>query len=57
MQFLCECMKIDCEIDCDARRRRLDLAKTVAVLPTGDIGTCRGRHLVRGAKYAARKKL
>ena len=21
MQFLCECMKIDCEINCDARRR------------------------------------
>ena len=23
MQFLCEGMKIDCEIDCDARGRRL----------------------------------
>ena len=23
MQFLCDCMKIDCEIDCDARGRRL----------------------------------
>ena len=24
MQFLCEYMKIDCEIDCDARGRRLN---------------------------------
>ena len=28
----------------------------VAVLPTGDIGACLGCYLVRGAKYAARKK-
>ena len=23
MQFLCECMKIDCKIDCDARGRQI----------------------------------
>ena len=23
MLFLCECMKVDCEIDCDARGRQL----------------------------------
>ena len=35
----------------------LFVQNAVAVLPTGDIGACLGRHLVRGAKYAMRKKI
>ena len=32
------------------------LPTIMSMLPTGDIGACLGRHLVRGAKHAARKK-
>ena len=35
MQFLCECMKIDCEIDCDARGRWLQAPNTRILFNVG----------------------
>ena len=43
MQFLCECMKIDCEIDCNARGRQLRSCLGHQIT--------QGRHCVRGVRH------
>ena len=39
MQYLCECMNIDCETDCDARERQLR--------------SCRGHHITQGRHWVS----